>query len=409
MSIENLHIVPDSRFVPHFMADLEEVSGLESHLFVAPDTAGQGSAFQYLDPAKVLHAPLGTPSFVAAVGDLRRYKRVFIHWLLPHLEAFVGSIPPGPLVCWCFWGEFDASLGPISRLLRLGDKTRSYVEASEGLWQIANGLTPRLPYIRGCVRRPLRIFPSVFRWGRRVVATRRVDMVLHWNRIDVDVLKRAHLRRSLPMHEFFYNVIDVKPSAKSCFVDALWEKEGLAAQTVLLVGHSSFPSGNHLEAFDAVKRALDSERLTVISLLSYGDPMYRELVIQAGRRLFGDRFIPVTQLLNTEEYYYLLSRISAAYLNHHFSEGAANIFRILLEGKPLFLNPRSTIFQMLRADGIAVYDSTRSLSIPVLESHSAIRRQEAADYINTRFSRAAGLANLQAFLQATDTAPAANE
>ena len=399
----NLHIVPDSKFIGPFILDIEALSIDENHLFIAISRwEDSESHFTFIDGKKVIYAPLDSESFKLTVGKLTRFKKIFIHWLLPNVESFVRSIPAGPLVCWCFWGEFDASFGPFSRYLRYENQSKEFALSSDINWRIITSQPLKLPYLPKFLRGGVRFFYSLIRWFKRVKSISRVDILLHWNEIDLQLLRIANISPFLKRHEFFYNVIDVTPSTNSDFVDKIWIDHELDGKTVLLLGHSAFPSGNHLDALDEVKEKITDECLRIISFLSYGDSVYREVVIAKGRKLFGSRFIPITTLLPVSEYYYLLSRISAAFLNHRYSEGAGNIFRILLEGKPLFLNPRSTILKMLSVDGVKVYDASTALSLNNISYISLESKNNNLKYISNKFSHNASIKNLQAFFDANN-------
>lgn len=398
----NLHIVPDSIFINKFISDIESISNDEDHLFIAISRQDSISdKFTYLDDGKVIYAPLKSELFTTTVGQLRKFKRIFIHWLLPCLENFVRSIPKGPLVCWCFWGEFDPSFGPLSRYLRYEKQSREFARASDITWHLISGRVLIYPVIPSFIRSGVRFLTSLLRLTRRVISISRVDIFLHWNEIDLQVLRHVNIRLPMKRHEFIYNVIDVTPCETSPFVDQLWKDHKLEGKTVLLLGHSAFPSGNHLDALDLLNEKIKNSSIRIISLLSYGDAIYREVVIEKGRRLFGARFIPITTLLPTAEYYHLLSRISAAFLNHRYSEGAGNIFRILLEGKPLFLNPRSTIFQMLRADGVKIYNAPLEISDQRISEFSNLTAIYNKQYILKRFSSGVSVENLNSFLSAS--------
>jgi len=399
---KNLHIIPDNKFIDAFIADIKEASCGEVNCFLAfnrYDDRREG--FTYITSPDVIYSPPSSSGFYGNAGDLKKYKRIFIHWLLPNLEEFVRSIPPGPLVCWCFWGEFDASFGPLSKLLRFEKKSRDYADVSNAIWNLTRTQALRFPFVPFFLRQKLGFFTSLIRWVRRVIAISRVDVLLHWNEADRRILSCANLHPFLSRHEFFYNVIDVALSVESKVVDKLWLDHHLEGKNVLLVGHSSFPSGNHLDALDLIKNKLDDDSLRVIAVLSYGDPVYREVVIQKGVGLFGSRFISLTEFLPIGEYYYLLSRISAAFLNHRYSEGAGNIFRVLMEGKPLFLNRHSTIYKMLKEDGVSVYCAADELSIENIKNFSTDLIDGNIKYISERFSSDASVRNLRNFLKAT--------
>ena len=391
-----LHIVPDNKFIGAFICDVRGVSTLCDHQFVAFNRYDPLlEKFEYLDPDVVIYAPPGTRAFVESVGPLERYEKVFIHWFLPELESFIRTIPKGPMVYWCFWGEFDASLGPLSRRLRYGRASRRYVAAADLLSGVTNPAPRRFPWIRGPARSLIASFVSGVRWLSRARSVARVDVLLHWNDIDHLLLKKLSLHRSMARKEFFYNVIDSEAATRSAIVDGLWRDRALDGCKVVMLGHSSFPSGNHLDAMDRLACHADDAALRVIAVLSYGDPIYREVVKERGRRLFGSRFIAVSEFMPVADYYYLTQKVSAAVLNHHLSEGAGNIFRLLRDGKKVFLSSRSTIYKMLKRDGVAIFDIDTDLGVDSISPISDADVERNRLYIATKFGDDAARSNME--------------
>ena len=195
--------------------------------------------------------------------------------------------------------------------------------------------------------------------------------------------------------EFFYNVIDSEAATRSAIVDGLWRDRALDGCKVVMLGHSSFPSGNHLDAMDRLACHADDAALRVIAVLSYGDPIYREVVKERGRRLFGSRFIAVSEFMPVADYYYLTQKVSAAVLNHHLSEGAGNIFRLLRDGKKVFLSSRSTIYKMLKRDGVAIFDIDTDLGVDSISPISDADVERNRLYIATKFGDDAARSNME--------------
>ena len=76
------------------------------------------------------------------------------------------------------------------------------------------------------------------------------------------------------------------------------------------VGNSANPTNRHLEVFEALSKVDGIER--VICPLSYGDRDYAKKVAEAGTRLFGAKFLPLTDFIAPPEYAALLSSVDAA-------------------------------------------------------------------------------------------------
>jgi hypothetical protein len=87
--------------------------------------------------------------------------------------------------------------------------------------------------------------------------------------------------------------------------------------------------------------------------LSYGDGQYRTVVLQKGRQILGDRFMPVVQFMPLGDYNALMNRCGVAIMNHMRQQGVGNIMADLWRGGRVFMNS-TTGFRALRRMGLSV-------------------------------------------------------
>lgn len=124
-------------------------------------------------------------------------------------------------------------------------------------------------------------------------------------------------------------------------------------QDCIQIGNSAAPTNNHLEAFDMIKRsAIDDKKFLVP--LSYGDQSYAQVVIKTGQRLFGSRFLPITDFLPLEEYNELVSRCSVVIMNHYRQQALGNILSSLWRGATVALAHEPT-HRALSQRGLRLY------------------------------------------------------
>ena len=127
------------------------------------------------------------------------------------------------------------------------------------------------------------------------------------------------------------------------------------------------------------------ERLRLIIPLSYaGTDEYVERVTKVARRLFDDKVTILDEVLTTEEYLELLSRIDILVFNHHRQEGVGTINSALLLGKKVYLHNSVSTFSHLQAGGVELNDSSMINSIDFSEfglwSNDTGRRNHDAVY-----------------------------
>ncbi|MGL4191289.1 MAG: TDP-N-acetylfucosamine:lipid II N-acetylfucosaminyltransferase [Vibrio sp.] len=131
------------------------------------------------------------------------------------------------------------------------------------------------------------------------------------------------------------------------------EKSGIN----ILTGNSADPSNNHFSIFEKIKNLVDGD-FYIYCPLSYGDEEYAERVCVEGKRIFGDRFKPLKDFMDLEEYLEILANIDIAIFDHHRQQAFGNTLSLLGFGKKVYINPVSTLNGVFEGLGIKVYDST---------------------------------------------------
>lgn len=127
------------------------------------------------------------------------------------------------------------------------------------------------------------------------------------------------------------------------------------SERYIQVGNSADPSNRHLEAFQ-VLAACQEQDFKVLVPLSYGNKDYAQKVIEAGRALFHDRLVPLTEFLPFEDYLVWLSRVEIAVFNHRRQQGFGNIIKLLGLGKKVYLRKEVTTYQFFKDLGVYIYE-----------------------------------------------------
>jgi hypothetical protein len=128
----------------------------------------------------------------------------------------------------------------------------------------------------------------------------------------------------------------------------------------ILIGNSSDPSNNHLEIFAKLEMYKD-KNIEIICPLSYGSSVYRDIVISKGRKLFGDKFKPLTDFMPFTEYLCLLSKVDIAVFNHKRQQAMGNITTLLGLGKKVYVRDDITTWNFFLDHDLKVYNSNGNL------------------------------------------------
>ena len=121
----------------------------------------------------------------------------------------------------------------------------------------------------------------------------------------------------------------------------------------ILVGNSAAPSNNHIEILDKLK-TLKEEDILIYCPLSYGNVEWTKNISEYGRFVFGDKFIPLVNIMPYEQYLDFLSEIDIAIFAHDRQQASANTITLLGMGKTVFLK-KTTLYDLFKEMKITVY------------------------------------------------------
>lgn len=126
----------------------------------------------------------------------------------------------------------------------------------------------------------------------------------------------------------------------------------------ILVNNSAHPS-----TISALKNLahFKDENIKIFTILSYGQAQYKEQIVETGKEIFGDKFIPMHDYIKAEDYLHFLASLDAYILNQGRPQGATTLQTLLLMGKKVFV--RGHIAEPFKAHGLDVYHTE---SIPGL-------------------------------------------
>ncbi|WP_042988077.1 TDP-N-acetylfucosamine:lipid II N-acetylfucosaminyltransferase family protein [Vibrio cholerae] len=104
----------------------------------------------------------------------------------------------------------------------------------------------------------------------------------------------------------------------------------------ILVGNSADPSNHHIETFKKLLPYKD-ENIRIFAPLSYGDDIYANEIIEKGKEWFGDKFFPITSIMEKSEYLKFLNTIDIAIFNHKRQQAMGNTITLLGMGKTVYI------------------------------------------------------------------------
>ncbi|MBQ7155118.1 MAG: TDP-N-acetylfucosamine:lipid II N-acetylfucosaminyltransferase [Synergistaceae bacterium] len=157
----------------------------------------------------------------------------------------------------------------------------------------------------------------------------------------------------------------------------------------IVAGNSAFPENQHIETFHLLAHLRD-ENIEVVCPLSYGSLEYREKVIAEGRKIFGGKFIPVTEFMAYEEYISFLAACDIGVFSNNRQQGMGNISLLLRLGKKVYMRDDTAMWQhYTKTRGFTAYPVSELNGI-TLEQLAYFPRELAYNNIQIADEYAAG-------------------
>ncbi len=142
----------------------------------------------------------------------------------------------------------------------------------------------------------------------------------------------------------------------------------------ILIGNSADPSNNHLEILERLTPYQDQD-LTIFAPLSYGDKNHAESVTTAGKAIFGDKFVALTEFVPLDQYLEFLGKIDIAIFNHHRQQAMGNMITLLGLGKKVYLRRDVTPWPLFKGLGLSVFD-VKQLDVALIEEEAQSRNKD---------------------------------
>lgn len=139
------------------------------------------------------------------------------------------------------------------------------------------------------------------------------------------------------------------------------------SELYIQVGNSSDPSNNHEEVLVYLSK-INNKNFKVFCPLAYGCEETKNKIIKIGEELLGDKFVPITNMMNFEEYNDYMARIDIAIFNHDRQQAMGNIIGLLSLGKKVAIKETITPYHYLTEMGVKTYIMNEGLMMPIDEN-----------------------------------------
>lgn len=129
---------------------------------------------------------------------------------------------------------------------------------------------------------------------------------------------------------------------------------------ILLIGHSGFRNGNHLDILDKIKSFIPDNLKTVVPL-SYGVDSYINSIKPTFLKEIKNVQL-LEEFLPLEEYTSMLSRVSVAVFNNRRQQGMGNIVSLLYLGAKVFISEINSLYPFFKNNDILIFSYENQLT-----------------------------------------------
>jgi len=122
----------------------------------------------------------------------------------------------------------------------------------------------------------------------------------------------------------------------------------------ILLGNSSAPSTNYLDAMSILSRNINQLKKVYV-VLSYGsDHLHKKEILLTGRKLLKEHFHPLLDFMGRMEYIQLLQSCSVGIFYNYRQRAMGNIIAMLYMGSRVYLSNRNPAYNYFLRNGIVV-------------------------------------------------------
>lgn len=159
----------------------------------------------------------------------------------------------------------------------------------------------------------------------------------------------------------------------------------------VLVGNSAAPTNEHMEILEKLAVFKDANMVIYCPLSYGGTDLYMKKIVEKGKELFSNNFIPLTEYMHLPMYLDLLGQIDIAVFAHRRQQAMGNTITLLGLGKKVFMRRDVAQWPLFTGVGVKVFD-VDSIDINPIDQQTALANKKN---IAERFSEKRLIADYQ--------------
>lgn len=322
-----LHLAVNSGFIQKFAEITKAIDLTNEHFFIV---YGEQMTGQIIDTNNL------NDNFLK-VGKLEETQKkvsiffdkittIHIHFLSNEVIKFLNHFNiSNKKIVWYFWGADAYSLPEVYTKIKQfrTDYLREFLGKIKQTIKPLTSDTTKLSFIK------------------------KIDFVAHYSVDDFSLIKPL-LKPTATFKYFTYGAIEY-----------VLDFEATQKGNDILLGNSASSNNHHIYTLN--KLLSSNLKQKIYCPLSYGgSKSYVSKVINVGKKKFGNNFIALTELIDTDTYHKeILTKADVALMPHNRSQAWGNVMQLLWQGSKVFMFPSNNLYKFLQQKGFEVFELTK--------------------------------------------------
>ena len=329
-----LHFLVDQFFSKEFIELINSHFNNEEHLFII---IKKKSKKGHIDPEKFHNIKIYnfkgnfltkflTLKYITIRKLMKQAENIFIHYLTEEVSGILFGFRGKAKILWIIWGADLYNYLPI----QLFDQfTLELVSKLDGKFKL---ILKRIFFL--------------FQYEIRKAVIKRLDYVISPHKGDIRLLNKYFKTNAKWYSQNIYlNPVDFEKIDKNIKFENEIYKLKKNGDKLVLLGNSGTPTNNHLDLMIRLSE-MQKQNFKIICPLSYGPPIYINKIVEKGKILFGERFIPLLEFLKPDVYFFILKQIDLAVMYHNRQQGMGTIHVLVYLGKPICMKKTSGFYHL---------------------------------------------------------------
>ncbi len=342
----NLHLSIDNIFMDKFISNANKYSKSKNIYFIFSES----EKLKHIKDNNIVVLPFQADAFKSRFEELRDINQIYFHSLIPLWSVLTeeNNLQKNRKLIWIFYGFEIFELHRYKNSLLLTE-TLKHLEKSSVVEKSKVKLFSRdkiKSFINSYSNHKIiskREFPIIS-------LIKKISVVAHFIYDDYNEYIKPINSKIKYLEWNYMGSLDLEHTNQE------QNNEPRKALNILLGNSGSF-FNNHFDGLNIIEKSIDKSVIeNIVVPLNYSaEPEYIIQLDAYGKKKFGEKFKPILNLMTPTEYYNLLYQIDIAVFCNIRSQAAANINWLLLNGTPIFMHEKSTLYKSYTQNNFTLY------------------------------------------------------